>query len=65
MPGGRQVISGTDHDAGSYRNPFVDHEALAAAELLLRETVQRLRQHAAIWAWNLGNEPDQGPSGPI
>jgi endo-1,4-beta-mannosidase len=58
VPGGRQVISGSDRDAGSYRNPFVDLEALAAAELLLRETVSRLRQHPAIWAWNLGNEPD-------
>jgi endo-1,4-beta-mannosidase len=58
VPGDRQVISGNDLDAGSYRNPFVDPEALEASELLLRETVARLRQHPAIWAWNLGNEPD-------
>jgi len=58
VPGGRQVVSGTDPDAGSYRNPFVAPTALAAAELLVRETVTRLRHHPAIWAWSLGNEPD-------
>ena len=58
VPGARQVVSGADQDAGSYRNPFSDTEALAAAELLLREVVGRLHDHAAVWAWNLGNEPD-------
>jgi endo-1,4-beta-mannosidase len=58
VPAGRQVVSGTNEDAGSYRNPFVDPEALRAAELQLRTVVARLRQHPAIWAWNLGNEPD-------
>lgn len=58
VPGARQVISGANDDAGSYRNPFVDPEALGAAELLLREVVARLRDHEAVWAWNLGNEPD-------
>jgi endo-1,4-beta-mannosidase len=58
VPAGRQVVSGGDQAAGSYRNPFVDPEALAAAELQLRTVVARLRDHPAIWAWNLGNEPD-------
>jgi endo-1,4-beta-mannosidase len=58
VPAARQVISGGDEAAGSYRNPFVDPEALAAAELQLRTVVTRLREHPAIWAWNLGNEPD-------
>lgn len=58
VPDGRQVVSGANHDAGPYRNPFVDPEALAAAELLLREVVGRLRDHPGVWAWNLGNEPD-------
>jgi endo-1,4-beta-mannosidase len=58
VPGGRQVISAADHAAGSYRNPFVDHEALDAAALLVREVVGRLRDHDGVWAWNLGNEPD-------
>jgi endo-1,4-beta-mannosidase len=58
VPGRRQVVSGSDLDAGSYRNPFVDPEALEAAELLVREVVGRLHDHAGVWAWNLGNEPD-------
>lgn len=58
VPHGRQVVSGANEHGGSYRNPFVDREAVEAAELLLRETVSRLRDHDGIWAWNLGNEPD-------
>lgn len=58
VPGRRQVISGANEDAGSYRNPFVDAEALDAATLLVREVVARLRGHDGVWAWNLGNEPD-------
>jgi len=58
VPEDRQVISGSDLDAGSYRNPYVDPQALAAAELLLREVVGRLHDHHGVWAWNLGNEPD-------
>ncbi len=58
VPAARQVVSGGHEAAGSYRNPFVDPEALAAAELQLRTVVARLRDHPAIWAWNLGNEPD-------
>ena len=27
-------------------------------DLLLREVVGRLRGHPGVWAWNLGNEPD-------
>jgi len=58
VSGGRQVVSGTDVDAGSYRNPYVDPQAIDAAELLLREVVGQLRSHKGVWAWNLGNEPD-------
>ena len=58
VPAGRQVVSGANEDAGSYRNPFVDHEALRAAELQLRTVVTRLHDHPGIFAWNLGNEPD-------
>jgi endo-1,4-beta-mannosidase len=58
VPDARQVVSGPDLDAGSYRNPFVDPVAVRAAELQLRTVVGRLRHHPAIWAWNLGNEPD-------
>ncbi len=58
VPEGRQVISGDDIDAGPYRNPYVDPVALDAAELLLRRVVGRLHDHPGVWAWNLGNEPD-------
>ena len=58
VPEERQVISGDDLDAGPYRNPFVEPVALAAGELLLRAVVGRLREHPGVWAWNLGNEPD-------
>jgi endo-1,4-beta-mannosidase len=58
VPEQRQVISGSNLDAGPYRNPYVDPIALDAAELLIRTVVGRLRQHKGIWTWNLGNEPD-------
>ncbi len=58
VAGGRQVVSGADRDAGSYRNPYVDPVALDAAELQLRSVVGRLAGHPGVWAWNLGNEPD-------
>jgi endo-1,4-beta-mannosidase len=58
VAGGRQVVSGANLDAGPYRNPYTDPMALDAAELQLREVVGRLRGHRAVWAWNLGNEPD-------
>jgi endo-1,4-beta-mannosidase len=58
VPAGRQVVSGANRDAGRYRDPFSDPMAISAATLLLRTVVQRLSGHAAIWAWNLGNEPD-------
>jgi endo-1,4-beta-mannosidase len=58
VSGGRQVVSGSDLDAGPYRNPYVDPVALDAAELQVREVVGRLAGHAGVWCWNLGNEPD-------
>lgn len=48
---GRVVHSG-------YRNPFTDESALRAEKLVLRTVVGALKQHDAIWMWNLGNEPD-------
>ena len=39
VPEGRQVVSGANHDAGPYRNPYTDPVALAAAEGLLRAVV--------------------------
>lgn len=58
VPEDRQVISAANDDAGPYRNPYTDPVALEAAELLVRAVVGQLRHHRGIWAWNLGNEPD-------
>jgi endo-1,4-beta-mannosidase len=54
----RQVVSGGQIVAGSYRNQYTDPTALEAERLLLRTVVGRLKDHPAIWLWNLGNEPD-------
>jgi len=54
----RQVVSGGKVVEGGYRNPYNDQEALDAQRLLLRTVVSRLKDHPAIWMWNLGNEPD-------
>jgi len=37
---------------------YTDPVALDAERLLLRTIVRTYKQHPAIWAWNLGNEPD-------
>jgi endo-1,4-beta-mannosidase len=37
---------------------FHDEVALNASRLLLKTVVSRLKDHPAIWMWNLGNEPD-------
>ncbi|HEY3523637.1 MAG TPA: glycoside hydrolase family 2 TIM barrel-domain containing protein, partial [Candidatus Limnocylindrales bacterium] len=43
---------------GGYRNPYTDPIALEAERLLVATVVRALRDHPAIWLWNLGNEPD-------
>jgi endo-1,4-beta-mannosidase len=58
VAGDRQVVSGTDLDAGPYRTPYSDPMALDAAERQIRAVVGRLAGHPGVWAWNLGNEPD-------
>lgn len=54
----RQVVSAGKLTDEGYRNMFHDPVALDAARLLLRTVVSRLKDHPAIWMWNLGNEPD-------
>jgi len=56
LPG--QVISRQKVVLRGYRNMFSDHLALDAERLLLTEVVTRLKDHPALWVWNLGNEPD-------
>jgi endo-1,4-beta-mannosidase len=54
----REVVSeGKKTDKG-YRNMFHDEMALNAERLLLKTVVSALKDHPAIWMWNLGNEPD-------
>jgi endo-1,4-beta-mannosidase len=54
----RQVVSGGQIVGSGYRNAFHDPVALDAERLLLRTVVGVLKDHPAIWMWNLGNEPD-------
>ena len=54
----RQVVSGGKIVERGYRNPFSDEIVLNAERLQLRTVVQLLKDHPAIWCWNLGNEPD-------
>ena len=55
----KQVISqGKIVPNSVYRNMFSDPVALDAERLLLQTVVGLLKDHPAIWMWNLGNEPD-------
>jgi endo-1,4-beta-mannosidase len=55
----RQVITaGQIVPNGTYRNMFIDAVALDAERLLLKTVVGMLKDHPAVWMWNLGNEPD-------
>lgn len=54
----RQVVSQAKVVTGGYRNPYHDPVALDAERLLLRTVVGALKDHPAVWMWNLGNEPD-------
>lgn len=54
----RQVVSRGSVVDRPYRNMFQDPTALEAERLLLRTVVGELKDHEAIWMWNLGNEPD-------
>jgi endo-1,4-beta-mannosidase len=54
----RDVVSQGKVVQGGYRNMFHDAIALPAQELLLRTVVSALKDHPAVWMWNLGNEPD-------
>jgi endo-1,4-beta-mannosidase len=54
----QQLVSGGKIVQGAYRNQFTDPTALEAERLLLQTVVGTLKDHPAIWMWNLGNEPD-------
>ena len=57
-PNVRQLVSGGKVVESGYRNPYTDPLALDAERLLLRTVVSALKDHPAVWVWNLGNEPD-------
>jgi len=54
----RDVVSNGKLITQGYRNMFHDEVALNAERLLLKSVVSALKDHPAIWMWNLGNEPD-------
>lgn len=54
----KQTISQGQPVASRYRNPYSDPTALSASRLLLSTVVEALKDHPALWMWNLGNEPD-------
>ena len=54
----RDVVSNGKKVDQGYRNMFHDEMALNATRLLLKTVVTTLKDHPAIWMWNLGNEPD-------
>jgi endo-1,4-beta-mannosidase len=54
----RDVVSNGKIIHQGYRNMFHDEMALNASRLLLKTVVTSLKDHPAIWMWNLGNEPD-------
>jgi endo-1,4-beta-mannosidase len=54
----KQVVSRQGIFKGGYRNMYTDSVAHDAVRLMLRTVVTALKDHPAIWMWNLGNEPD-------
>ena len=54
----REIVSNGKTVNTGYLNMFHDEVALNAARLLLKTVVSTLKDHPAIWMWNLGNEPD-------
>jgi endo-1,4-beta-mannosidase len=54
----REIVNKGKVVEEGYRNMFHDEMALNASRLLLKTVVSRLKDHPAIWMWNLGNEPD-------
>lgn len=54
----RPVISQGRASHKGYRNCYHDPVAVGASRVQLGTVVAALRDHPAIWMWNLGNEPD-------
>ena len=54
----KQVVSAGKIVDSGYLNPYSDGKVLRAEKLQLQTVVGLLKDHPAIWCWNLGNEPD-------
>lgn len=51
-----RVVSDGSYEQVVPRNWFADEEITRAQELLAREAASALRDHPALWVWDLGNE---------
>jgi endo-1,4-beta-mannosidase len=51
-----RVLSGGMQTKARLRNWYVDDSVLASQELMAMEAAAALKGHAAVWAWDLGNE---------
>lgn len=56
----RQLVSLTRHTGSPHtiHNVYTEPFVIDAEELQLRTVCSAMRDHPAIWAWSLGNEPD-------
>ena len=54
----REIVSAGKPVTQGYYNMFHHEMALNAERLLLTTVVKMLKDHRAIWMWNLANEPD-------
>src|SRR5579864_1742242 len=59
-PDERQLVSVGRHTGSpnTIHNVYTEPFVIAAAQLQLRTICSALRDHPAVWAWSLGNEPD-------
>jgi len=58
QPPEREVVSRRRAVGGGYANPFTSSTARHAQDVQVRAVARVLRDHPALWLWNLGNEPD-------
>ena len=54
----RDIVSQAKPVPQGYYNMFHHKEAINAERLLLKTIVGMLKDHKALWMWNLANEPD-------
>ena len=59
-PGDRQLVGLTDRQGSEHRilDPYSTPAVVETEDRLVRAVCSELRDHPAVWAWSLGNEPD-------